>query len=71
MSYLDQERSRRMLLVSASMALTSLAAAGTQVIKMREHCPPEAQDLVAAIREDISRMMSNVEALREVALGEG
>lgn len=66
---MQREKSRLQVSACSAMAITSLVGAATHVLKMREHCPPESQELITAIREDIGRMISHVETLRDVASG--
>lgn len=63
-----QER-RQAALGWAGHAKIALAGAGTSLIAARESSPPEAQELITALREDIKTMVGDVEALMELIRG--
>lgn len=50
-------------------AISQLAGAGALLLMAREGAPPEAQELIDALRDDITTMLGDVEALRDVIKG--
>lgn len=50
-------------------ALNCLVSAGTLLIVAREDISDEGQPLVDAIREDVTKLMGDIQALRAVVMG--
>jgi hypothetical protein len=64
-----EDVARQKAMASVTHTIVALATAGAALLKGRESYPPQAQELVTALREDITRIIGDVEALRDVVQG--
>lgn len=60
---------RRRASTYVSQAIVQLASSGASLLAARDDSPPEAQELITALRDDITTMLGDVEALQSVIQG--
>lgn len=70
MSIQQQQQERRELALRAvNNTLVALNTAGFSLLAGRDYYPADAQELATALRDDITTMVGDIEALRAVILG--
>lgn len=67
--YTEAQTKRLEAATHVRSAIIALASAGVCLLAGREGYPPEAQELATALRDDITRMVGDVETLLSVVSG--
>lgn len=69
MSQAQEYAARQKALAACTQAIVGLTMAGAALVRGREATPAAGQELIDALRDDITGMVGDIEALQDVIHG--